>query len=131
MIVGKDAKGEESVACLWLIRGGENGQYESMALNKNVVNIGYGGLPGIHLTNDYEKFRQQYINTHPEDSTGRVNMVVPQIWNFIQEIKKGDFIVMPLMSQDSKYIAIGQIVGDYEYSEHDSEIRQFRRVKWS
>ena len=53
---------------LWLIRAGDKGQGAQTALENNCVGIGYGGLPGLHLIKDFEKFKEHYKKTHPEDS---------------------------------------------------------------
>jgi hypothetical protein len=53
---------------LWLIRAGDKGQGAQTALENNCVGIGYGGLPGLHLIKEYEKLKEHYKKTHPEDN---------------------------------------------------------------
>jgi len=115
---------------LWLLRAGDRGQGEEIALTRGLVGIGYDGLPGLHSIKDIKAFREHYINTHSKDSIGRVNAVVPQIWKFMNEIKINDYVVLPLKTQNSKIIAVGKIVGDYQYEDLNPEIKQFRPVKW-
>jgi hypothetical protein len=56
---------EQSV---WLVRAGSRGERENIALEKNVVGIGYGGgLKTIDTTMDYETFKQQYMALHPNE----------------------------------------------------------------
>jgi len=115
---------------LWIVRAGDTGQGEQSALENNCVSIGYDGLPGLHFIKDVKKFKEHYMKTHPNESSGRVGKVVPQIWNFIFEIKIGDFIILPLKTHKSKLISVGKVVGEYQYENMNSEIRQFRPVKW-
>jgi MoxR-like ATPase len=114
---------------LWLIRAGDKGQGAQTALDKNCVDIGYGGLPGLHLIKDFKIFKEHFKKIHPDDSKNRVDHVVPQIWNFMYETKKGDFVVMPL-AQGSKLIAVGKIDGEYQYGDLHSEIQQYKPVHW-
>ena len=115
---------------LWIVREGDTGQGEESALENNCVSIGYNGLPGLHLIKDFEKVKEHYMKTHPNESIGQVGKVVPQIWNFIFEIKIGDFIILPLKTHKSRLIAVGKILGEYQYENLNSEIQQFRPVKW-
>ena len=118
--------GERNV---WLIRAGDKGQGASIALENNCVGIGYGGLPGLHLIKDFEKFKEHYKKTHPEDNKYQVAKVVPQIWNFMYKINIGDFVLLPL-AQKSNALAVGKIIGEYQYEHLHSEIEQYRRVHW-
>jgi hypothetical protein len=70
---------EESV---WLVRAGSKGEGESIALEKNVVGIGYGGLKGMDTTKDLNIFKQRFISLHPNDKRGKVGRIVRQIWDF-------------------------------------------------
>jgi len=115
---------------LWLVRAGDKGQGEQIALERDLVGIGYGGLPGLESIKDFKKFRQHYIDTHRKDKIGHINAVVPQIWKFMNEIKIDDFVVLPLKTQKSRVIAVGKIEGDYQFEDLNSEIKQFRSVRW-
>ena len=115
---------------LWLVRAGDKGQGEQIALEKNLVGIGYGGLSGLDQIRDFKIFKEHFIRTHPNDSPWRVGQVVPQIWNFMTNIKAGDLVVLPLKTKHSREIAVGQIIGGYKNQDLNPEIQQFRPVKW-
>jgi predicted Mrr-cat superfamily restriction endonuclease len=115
---------------MWIVRAGDTGQGEQSALENNCISIGYDGLPGLHHIKDFEKFKEHYRKTHPNESIGRVGKVVPQIWNFIFEIKIGDFIVLPLKTHKARLIAVGKILGEYQYENLNSGIQQFRPIRW-
>lgn len=115
---------------LWLVRAGDRGQGEQVALERNLVGIGYDGLPGLDSIKDITLFKKHYEDTHQKDAQGRVNRVVPQIWNFMNVIKNNDLVLLPLKTQNSHIIAVGQVTGPYQYEDLNSEIKQFRPVRW-
>ncbi|MGD1838206.1 MAG: AAA family ATPase, partial [Nitrososphaeraceae archaeon] len=115
---------------LWLIRAGDKGQEEQISLDNNFISIGYDGLPGLHNITDFNSFKEHYKKTHPSDGNNRVGNIVPQIWNFINDVKIGDFLVLPLKTKQSKIIAVGKISGNYEFGDLNSGIKQFRSVFW-
>jgi MoxR-like ATPase len=115
---------------LWLVRAGEIGQGEQVALEKSLVGIGYDGLPGLDSINEFKAFKEHYKQTHPNSKPEQVGQVVPQIWSFMNDIRKGDYVILPLKTQNSELIAVGQIIGDYKYEDLNSELKQFRPVKW-
>jgi hypothetical protein len=127
--LGNDSKVENKYN-LWLVRAGDRGQEEKIALENNCVGIGYDGLPGLHLIKDFKLFKAHYMKTHPNDNLGRVGKVVPQIWNFMYEMQIGDFVILPLKTHKSKLIAVGIISGEYKFENLNSEIQQYRPVKW-
>jgi MoxR-like ATPase len=132
-VVNADESPQDSTfreTSLWLVRAGDLGQGEQTALEKNLVGIGYGGLPGLDSINEFDAFKEHYKQTHPSATPGYVGQVVPQIWHFMHDIRKGDLVILPLKTSNSKLIAVGQIMGDYEYKDLHSEIKQFRPVKW-
>ncbi len=47
-----------------------------------------------------------------------------------KKIKKGDLVVLPLL-QSQRDIAIGIIIGDYEYKQYTSQIIHSRKVNCS
>ncbi|MCE2506300.1 MAG: restriction endonuclease [Nitrosopumilaceae archaeon] len=57
-----------------------------------------------------------------------VSNVVGQIWSFLKRINSGDLVALPLKRKSG--IAIGKIVGDYEFKEIQSNIKHIRKVNW-
>ena len=46
---------------LWLVRAGDKGQGEQVALERNLVGIGYDGLPGLQSIKDIKSFKEHYM----------------------------------------------------------------------
>lgn len=97
---------EESV---WLVRAGKKGEGEQIALEKNIIGIGYEGFD--RSIKDLKSFKRHFRTLHPDYKRGSVNRIVPQIWDFLHNVKLGDFVMLPLLAQDSKVVAVGRIVG--------------------
>lgn len=116
---------EESV---WLVRAGRKGEGEQIALEKNMVGIGYEGFDSS--IKDIKTFKQHFITLHPDHKEGSVNKIVPQIWNFLHNIKRGDFVLLPLLTHNSHLVAVGRIEGDYQETKLHSELTVLRPVKW-
>lgn len=114
---------------LWLVRAGERGQGVQTSLNNNCIRIGYDGLPGLHQIKIFNNFKEHFKKTHPGDSERRVGQVVPQIWDFMHNVKNGDFVILPL-PQKLKLMAVGKVIGDYQFGDLHSEITQCRPVQW-
>jgi predicted RNA-binding protein len=114
---------------LWLIRAGDQGQGERIALEKNAIGIGYDGLPGLDLIKEFQAFKEHYRNTHSNESEGRITRVVPQIWNFMYKVKNNDLVILPLKTKPG-FVAIGKIISDYKYEDLNEEIKQYRKVEW-
>lgn len=43
---------------------------------------------------------------------------------------RGDFVVLPLLAENSRLIAVGRIEGGYQDNELHSELTVIRHVKW-
>ena len=120
---------------VWLVRAGSKGAGEQQALEKNIVSVGYGGFEGFDSTKDIKAFKQNFINLHPKDKIESVNRIVPQIWDFLFNMKKGDFVVLPLLRENSRLVAVGKIEGDYQDNDLSPELFRsekgaFRPIKW-
>ena len=122
----KESRHPDEVS-VWLVRAGKKGEGEQIALEKNLVGIGYGGF---EFDSDIKTLKQRFISLHPNDKIGSVNRIVRQIWNFLYNIKRGDFVVLPLLAKNKGLVAVGRIKGDYQANELHSELTVWRPVKW-
>ena len=113
---------------VWLVRAGRKGEGEQIALERNIVGIGYGGFD--RSIEDMKSFKQHYITLHPDYKVGNVNRIVPQIWDFLHAVKIGDFVLLPLLAQNSQLVAVGRIEGDYQDTKLHPELNVTRPVDW-
>lgn len=113
---------------VWLTRAGRNGEQEDLALNANIVVHGTD-LPDLSSVDSREAIEESLGEKHPEENPNAVKSWARQIWTFRGRIKKGDLVVLPLKRRAA--IAVGRVVGDYQYRpEHPEGARHTRPVEW-
>ena len=114
----------------WLVRGGERGERERMALGNGLVILGWEELGDISGYESRESIRQALMATYPEVSNKVIGNWTGQLWRFKEQIKIGDFVAMPLHTRPGR-VAVGRIIGPYEYrAVEPQEFRQVRQVEW-
>jgi restriction system protein len=127
-VTGGSEYGIEPAA--WLVRGGEHGERESMALSRGLVIAGWVSLGDISRCESREGIRQALTTTYPEVSDKVIGNWTGQLWRFKEQIQASDFVVMPLHTRPGR-VAVGRIIGPYEYRAGEPEgFRQVRRVEW-
>lgn len=113
---------------LWLVRAGAHGDQEQGAYSNNVVTIGWNELPDLSNIKDKSSLEQLYLKIYPDQKKMEAANRIGQVWSFINNIKKGDLVALPLKSRSA--IVIGEVIGDYEYKEYAYNIKHTRRAKW-
>jgi restriction system protein len=113
---------------LWLVRAGRHGEQEQGALESDVVTIGWNELPDLSNLTNRGELTKLYVQIHPTAKKNQIANEVGQIWRFAREIQVGDLVALPLKTQSA--IAIGKVVGPYEYKELADNIKHIRQVKW-
>ncbi len=111
-----------------MARAGKRGSQESVAINENLVTIGWNELPDLTSIKTREQLDEIYWKTYPDAKKMEAANHLGQIWRFINEMKKGDLVALPLKSQSA--INFGEIEGEYEYSPVADNVKHIRRVKW-
>jgi len=113
---------------LWLVRAGRHGEQEQGALENEVVTIGWNDLPDLFDIKTKEELTKLYAKVYPGAKKMQAVNEIGQLWRFVHEIQKGDLVALPLKKQSA--IALGEIIGEYEYNELANNIKHIRRVKW-
>lgn len=121
-------KGSPSNECM-VGTSWKDGESEAIALDENLVTIGWNNLPDLTLIESREQLAELYETHFPDASKGRVSNQVGQLWAFRSRIEKGDLVVLPLKTQSA--IAIGKIASDYIYSKSLGDgVKHIRKVDW-
>lgn len=114
---------------IWLVRAGRTGHQENAAIENNLVAIGWEELGDLSTVDDRQTLIELYGETYIEDKARAVSNMANQIWRFANEIKIGDYVVLPLKTEP--VIAIGRVMGPYEFNTAIAdEVRHIRRVEW-
>lgn len=113
---------------LWMVRAGRYGEQEGIALENNVVTIGWNELPDLSNIRGKDELQRIYQKVYRVEKKMQAAIAIGQIWRLISEIQKGDIVVLPLKTQSA--IAIGKVVDNYEYKVLAENVKHIRRVKW-
>ena len=114
---------------VWLARAGKNGENEALAIENNIVTIGWNALGDLSSANVRQDLYDMFESTYPNAGKGRVANHVGQVWAFRARFKVGDLVVLPLKTQSA--IAIGKITGDYQYrTDLGDSAKHARPVEW-
>ncbi len=117
---------------LWLVRGGSHGEYEKRFLDDDRIYLTWtDGLQDHDLSSasDHDNVRAIVEVSYPGEPAKRVINWTGQIWAFVVPMKAGDWVVLP--RKGTALIAIGEIIGPYEYDpKADQPFRHRRAVKW-
>ena len=98
---------------VWLVRAGGRGERQDLALDQNVVVVGWDDLPDLSQFQTREKLEAVFRRTYPDAKPSAIPSWVGQLWAFAKRIQREDLIVLPLKGQNA--IAIGRATGDYQY----------------
>ncbi|MBS0309044.1 MAG: restriction endonuclease, partial [Proteobacteria bacterium] len=115
---------------IWLIRAGSHGEYEQKFIQENRVFVTWDGLDvNLGKLADRPELVAAMMQRYPDAKPGRIKNWVSQIWPFAHEMKKGDWVVVPLKSQPA--IQIGEITSDYNFEKNgENPYFHWRSVKW-
>lgn len=115
---------------LWLIRAGSHGEFESKFLEENRVYVTWDDLEYDLDTLDKKNMLLAKLQEmHPQAKTNKLLNWTRQIFPFAHTMQKGDWVVLPLKTQQSIYI--GEITSDYHFeAAGPNPFYHWRSVKW-
>jgi restriction system protein len=113
---------------LWLVRAGNKGQQEQIALDKGIATIGGEEIPDLSQFNNRTELQRKCEMICPDAKKMRIVRLVGQLWDFSKEIKINDLVALPLKTQS--IICIGKVIGDYKYNHIAPDILHTRKVEW-
>jgi restriction system protein len=113
---------------LWLVRAGNKGQREQIALDKGIVTIGWEDMPDLSQFSNRSELQKKCEMIYPDAKKMRIVRWAGQLWDFSKEIKINDWVALPLKTQS--IICIGKVIGDYKYGHISSNILHTRKVEW-
>ena len=109
----------------WVVRAGNDREQEAEALKNNVISI-FWDLPDLSNFQDKDSLKEAYVAAYPNEKKTQIRVSCAQIWSFVREIQKGDRVAIPLKTR--RQVAIGKVVGDYEYQNLAPNVQHIRRV---
>lgn len=115
---------------VWLVRAGAHGEFQDKFLSEKRVYVTWDDLD-VNLAKlpDREALIAALAQRDPGSKQKKLINHASQIWPFAHEMKKGDWVVLPLKPQ--RAIQIGELTGDYTFEPSGpSPFFHFRAVKW-
>lgn len=115
---------------LWMIRAGFKNALAEKVYKQNAIAIGWKELGDLAKLKTREEVREEYNKLYPNDTPGRANVMVSQIYRFVWEVKVEDIVITFLSSKD-KYL-LGTIKSDYVYDSNvfSDDYPHVRHIEW-
>lgn len=120
---------KEVLRPVWLVRAGQHGGDEAIALGEGLAIIGYSEIPDLSSASSFEDVLELVRNARPEDSPSRLRNWSSQLAAFALRIQQGDIVALPLKTSTGK-VALGRIAGPYKQATIAGEKRHTRKVEW-
>ncbi len=119
--------GARQVFKMSLGRAGEEDHIFDAAVEGKYIVLGWGGEVDWTPFDSYEAIHGRWNEDHPGTSGNDGN--ISQLWRFRCSMQTGDLVVVSY--GNSRYRAIGEITGDYEYAPTGERDYNHRRaVRW-
>ena len=122
-----DAKAKTSK--VWLIRAGRHGEDEDAALSEGRAIIGFNDVGNLTAFQDVEAVAKAMFKSDSDPNENRANNRARQIWAFYSYANVNDIVVLPLKTRPGQ-IAVGIVMGPYQYINIAGEKRHTRKVNW-
>lgn len=124
-------EGSGAGGAVWLVRGGEGGSEERIALERGCVVAGWEQLGDLSRTPSVEALADQLQGSDPKyESKGTRTRHARELWRLVREMREGDRVVMPLLSRPG-LVAIGEVRGDYQHRpDFPVNAKHTRPVEW-
>ncbi len=115
---------------LWLVRTGKHGGHEEKFLETNRVYITWSGLRhDLSTLADKDALKAVLRNAYPDKSEKALGVAAGQIGIVWQEMKPGDWVIVPSKRQPAIHVA--EIKSDYAYDANaDDPYFHYRDVEW-
>jgi MoxR-like ATPase len=98
----------------WVIRAGEHGEGEALALTESRTIIGWSDLGQLTSEMTRDQLKEQIQATYHETRSASLAQQAGVPYRFIHDVEVGDLVVVPLQTNPG-HVAVGWITGDYEY----------------
>ncbi|MFI4914889.1 MAG: restriction endonuclease [Phycisphaerales bacterium JB060] len=114
---------------VWLVRAGSGGEREDLALENDLVVVGWNEVPDLAAFTSRDEIMQVFERAYPDEKVKTLQNWVGQMYAFRSRIAIGDIVVLPLKGQP--LYAFGKVTGDYVYRKDlPEDARHTRAVDW-
>ncbi|MBG6199967.1 restriction system protein [Labrenzia sp. EL_13] len=112
---------------LWIVRAGARGERELAAIDQGKLMPGFLEVGDLSKIGSREAILGHLQEVLPNEGTNRLRNFAAQLNQFVNQIRIGDYVVMPRKGTNG--VAIGVVTGEYEF-DPDSAYKHARAVDW-
>jgi restriction system protein len=115
---------------LWMVRTGKHGEYEERFLQNNRIYLTWNDVQ-VDLSDVQNKKELGVLlqRIYPNAPTGRISNNTGQIWPFVKEMKRGDWVLVPSKKKSAVHVA--EITGPYTFdAKAQTPYFHYHTVKW-
>jgi restriction system protein len=116
---------DDDVKRLWLVRLGRNGEFETDALDKSLLSIGFNMAIDLSTVRDRDAVLGIIKTVFPDAKPGSQANFAAQVNQFVNTMAVGDIVVSPLKTLSK--IGISEVTGPYRQLENGLPARP---IKW-
>ena len=115
---------------LWLIRAGSRGEHEQKFLDEGRVYVAWDGLDvDLGALLDRQGLIRVMEDRFPDEKAKALVNWSSQVWPFVRDMAKGDWVVMPSKLQSGLYF--GELTSDYHFeAAGPNPYYHWRSVNW-
>ena len=115
---------------LWVIRAGSRGEHEQKFLDEGRVYVAWEGLDvDLGTLPDRQGLIRVLEERFPDEKAKALVNWSAQVWPFVKEMVKGDWIVMPSKLQSGLYI--GELISTYHFeAAGPNPYYHWRTINW-
>ena len=123
-----DPAKNEAIPAVWLVRAGSEGEFEEACLEHGLAIVDWGA-PDLTNATSKDAVKDRIRSGDPAASENRIGSIASQLHSFLAEMKEGDVVLLPLVTQRHK-AALGRITGPYKYGQVQGRWYHTRAVNW-
>lgn len=110
----------------WVARAGKYGERVGWALENNLAAGGWTEFPDLsQFVEDKEGLRELVTQVYGGPK-GRISTNTGQLWMFINGMKVGDIVVLPI--RETSQLAFGRITRTYHYEANEPDVSRRHRL---
>ncbi|WP_431882386.1 restriction endonuclease [Micromonospora gifhornensis] len=118
------------MATAWIVRAGRDDSYDELALDKNLIAVGWSAAGDLSTTASPTAIRERVRAAYPDVEQRAVESYTVQLVAFRSKMSVGDIVLF--LRRTSPDVAVGRVIGPYEYRmDLPSGIRHARSVAWA
>lgn len=111
----------------WIVRAGRNDEFERVAINENLIAIGWRRVGDLTPYTTKAEVRRAVAKSYPEAQASTRDTYAPQLFAFRNSMSVGDYVI--LLRANAPEVAVGEILSEYTYRAEPAP-HHIRAVSW-